>query len=67
NRVNRFNHCVRVGIGIAAGLQIYGEYYFRDFLNTDFTTDIDGVEVQPYNGLEISRFNIGLSVIRLND
>ncbi|MCC5943518.1 MAG: hypothetical protein JJT94_01180 [Bernardetiaceae bacterium] len=61
NRVNRFNHSVRAGIGVSPGFYIYGEYYFQDFLNPDFTENINGVAVRPYENLQIRRFNIGVS------
>src|SRR5690606_29740217 len=61
-RVNRFNYFVRVGFGFRKGFFLYTEYYFQNFLNSSFSHVVNGNVVKPYEGLEISRFNIGLSL-----
>lgn len=60
-RPNRLNHYVRVGIGAEDGLFMFGQFYFREFLNTGFQETIDGVSSQPYDGLVIQRFHLGIS------
>ena len=68
DRVNRFNHYARLGLGLKSGIYLYGEYFFNEFLNQDFTEMENGVPVsQPYRGLEINRFNIGISFIFTGD
>lgn len=61
NRPNRLNHYVRIGIGTEDGLFMFGQFYLRDFLNTGFQETIDGVTTQPYEGLAIQRFHLGIS------
>jgi hypothetical protein len=61
DRPNRLNHYVRVGVGTENGLYMFGQFYFRDFLNNDFQETIDGVAVQPYKDLVIQRFHLGIS------
>lgn len=60
-RPNRLNHYVRVGIGAEDGLFMFGQFYFREFLNTGFQETIDGVSSRPYDGLVIQRFHLGIS------
>ena len=54
---------MKVGIGTEDGIYLYGEYFFREFLNRDFTETVNGVQVKPYENLSINRFNIGLGVL----
>ena len=63
NRVNKLNYSAKVGIGSSNGLYIYGEYFFREFLNRDFTETVEGVQTKPYENLSINRFNIGIGFI----
>jgi hypothetical protein len=60
-RPNRLNHYFRVGLGMENGLFMYGQFYLREFLNTDFQESIDGVTTRPYDGLVIQRFHIGIT------
>lgn len=62
NQINNWNHSVKVGIGAAKGFYLYAEYYFRDFLNPDYTEEVDGVTVKPYEGFETQKFNIGFNI-----
>lgn len=61
DRPNRLNHYVRVGVGTENGLYMFGQFYFREFLNTGFQETINGVTTQPYEGLVIQRFHLGIS------
>tara|TARA_Y100000766_G_C18676538_1_gene492614 strand:+ start:24 stop:638 length:615 start_codon:yes stop_codon:yes gene_type:complete len=63
NRVNKFNYCVRVGVGMVNGIYIFGEYYLNEFMNRDFHETIDEVEVKPYENLIINRFDIGIGFV----
>ena len=68
DRVKRFNHYARVGFGVKQGAYIYAEYFFDEFLNQGFTEVNDmGQTIMPYNGLEINRFNIGISFLMVNE
>ncbi|MEM6379346.1 MAG: hypothetical protein AAF705_14145 [Bacteroidota bacterium] len=60
-RPNRLNHYFRIGVGTENGLFMFGQFYLREFLNTGFQETIDGVTVQPYEGLVIQRFHLGIS------
>lgn len=61
NRVNKLNYSAKMSIGSSKGIFVYGEYFFREFLNRDFTESVDGEgEVKPYENLSITRFNIGI-------
>ena len=65
DRANRFNYFSRVTIGYKHRQLVYSifaEYYFLNFLNTDFTDVVNGASVQPYKGLQISRLNIGITI-----
>jgi hypothetical protein len=66
NRVNKFNYCARVGVGMVNGICIFGEYYLNEFMNRDFQETIDEEEVKPYENLIINRFNIGISFLIQN-
>lgn len=61
DRPNRLNHYVRVGVGTENGLYMFGQFYFREFLNTGFQETIDGAATRPYEGLVIQRFHLGIS------
>lgn len=67
NRVNKINYSAKVGIGSSKGIYVYGEYFFREFLNRDFTETVEGVETKPYENLSINRFNIGIGFLLLKD
>jgi len=65
-RVSRFNHFIQTGFTLSDNVYLFGEYYFNDFFNQDFTETVNGVETQPYRNLEVSRFNLGLTVLILD-
>ena len=67
NRVNKLNYSAKIGIGSSKGLYVYGEYFFREFLNRDFTETVNGVETKPYENLSINRFKIGIGFMLLKD
>lgn len=62
DRVNLFNHYLRIEAGNVGGITLFGEYYLRTFLNQNFTETINGIEVRPYENLNIQRFNFGISL-----
>lgn len=59
-RVPIFSPYFRVGFG-GGFIRIFGEYYFMNFINSNFKKKINGKEVKPYEHLKITRFNAGLS------
>lgn len=61
NRPNRLNHYVRIGVGTDNGFYMFGQFYFRDFLNNGFQETVNGLITQPYEDLVIRRFHLGVS------
>jgi len=64
-RANRFNYFSRLTVGYKRKILVYSvfaEYYFLNFLNTNFSETKDGALVEPYKGFNISRFNIGITI-----
>lgn len=67
NRVRQLNLSLSAGIGIVPGIMIYGEYFLFDFMNKDFTETINGTVVRPYQNLDITRFNIGITFLYIDE
>lgn len=64
DQINKVNFYARAGINIKSSAWFFViEYYFKDFLNKDFKTMIDGVETYPYRNLKSTRLNVGLTFI----
>ena len=66
DRVGLFNHFVQGGFTLSDNIYVFGEYYFNDFFNADFTETVNGTSVQPYQSIEVSRFNLGVTVLILD-
>lgn len=58
DRVNAFNFIPRFTIGVKEGLMVYGEYFLSDMFNKNY---VNAAGEKPYEGYEITRFNIGFS------
>jgi len=63
NKLTKFNYFARLGLGKKDGLMVFAEVYFLNFVNQDYSTEVNGSITHPFKGLEINRFNIGLSYI----
>ena len=67
NRVNRFVPFVKVGFGFKDSYYIYFEYFLKGMMNTSYIESVNGVNIRLYEGLEITRFNIGFSTNLLSN
>ena len=59
DRINKVNYFARVGIGKVPGVYLYVDYYFEEFMNRNFTENINGIESKPFENFEVQPFNIG--------
>ena len=63
NKVEPFNIIPRFSLGFKDAFVVYGEYYLTGLFNKNYT---DSQGVRPFEGFEITRFNIGIHT-DLND
>jgi len=59
DKVEPFNLIPRFSIGLRDKFVIYGEYYLTGLFNKNYTDETTGFK--PFEGFEITRFNIGIS------
>jgi hypothetical protein len=58
DKVEPFNLIPRLSIGLRDKFVVYGEYYLTGLFNKNYTDDAG---FKPFEGFEITRFNIGIS------
>jgi hypothetical protein len=64
DRFNPFNHVLGGFIVFPeTGFNIYFGYYLNNFMNPDFTEEVNGNELMPYAGLNVQKFDIGISLM----
>lgn len=59
-RTNLFNTSIFVGIQFPKGINIRFKYYMNDFLNKDYTEEIDGITIKPYKNTSTQLFYISI-------
>jgi len=59
---NLFNPSLFVGIQFPKGINVRFKYYLFDFLNQDYTEEIDGVQYKPYENTSTQIFYISLGI-----
>lgn len=62
DRTNLLNPSVFGGIQFPGGVNLKFKYYLLDFLDPDYSENINGSRVQPYRGITSNIFFISLSV-----
>ncbi len=60
DKVNFFNPSLFAGIQLPGGANLKFKYYLFDFLNTDYTETVNGVEVKPYAGMRTQMMYVSL-------
>lgn len=58
DKVDPINLVPRFSIGTKKGFMLYGEYFFSNLFNKDYT---DEMGEKKFAGFEVTRFNIGIS------